>query len=245
MAIEEEEEAGIPEWVVTFGDMMSLLLTFFIMLVSMSEIKDKEQFHAMVDALQKRFGYDNTISNPMPGPSKPRKADFSKLANAGRDRLRDLKRGGVKIRSPVGSHSHPIVVPSDSNRESIGAPIFFVEKSAELTKEATRRLDEIVVIVKGKPQKIVVSGHTTRMPVKQGSGYADNWDLAFQRTQKTMQYLIEHGGLDRQRFLLRVAGPNESLPKDFDVGKWQPNSRVMVYLIDEVVNQTPGISKEK
>ncbi|MCA9240906.1 MAG: flagellar motor protein MotB, partial [Planctomycetales bacterium] len=35
MAVEEEPPPGIPEWVVTFGDMMSLLLTFFIMLVSM------------------------------------------------------------------------------------------------------------------------------------------------------------------------------------------------------------------
>ncbi|MGI9443328.1 MAG: flagellar motor protein MotB [Rubripirellula sp.] len=33
---DEPEEMGIPEWVVTFGDMMSLLLTFFIMLVSLS-----------------------------------------------------------------------------------------------------------------------------------------------------------------------------------------------------------------
>ena len=42
--VEEEEEVGIPEWVVTFGDMMSLLLTFFIMLVSLSEIKEEEKY---------------------------------------------------------------------------------------------------------------------------------------------------------------------------------------------------------
>ena len=37
----EDQGGGIPEWVVTFGDMMSLLLTFFIMLVSLSEIKEE------------------------------------------------------------------------------------------------------------------------------------------------------------------------------------------------------------
>ena len=47
--MEEEEQAGIPEWVVTFGDMMSLLLTFFIMLVSMSEIKEEKRYQAMVE----------------------------------------------------------------------------------------------------------------------------------------------------------------------------------------------------
>ena len=42
MAEPEEEQGGVPEWVVTYGDMMSLLLTFFIMLVSMSELKMKD-----------------------------------------------------------------------------------------------------------------------------------------------------------------------------------------------------------
>ena len=53
MAIEEEPEPGIPEWVVTFGDMMSLLLTFFIMLVSMSEIKEEERFQAMLESMRR------------------------------------------------------------------------------------------------------------------------------------------------------------------------------------------------
>ena len=38
MAFQEDPPAGVPEWLVTFGDMMSLLLTFFIMLVSLSEV---------------------------------------------------------------------------------------------------------------------------------------------------------------------------------------------------------------
>ena len=52
MAIEEEPEPGIPEWVVTFGDMMSLLLTFFIMLVSMSEMKQDEKFQAVAESFR-------------------------------------------------------------------------------------------------------------------------------------------------------------------------------------------------
>ena len=36
---ENDSSPGVPEWVVTYGDMMSLLLTFFIMLVSLSELK--------------------------------------------------------------------------------------------------------------------------------------------------------------------------------------------------------------
>ena len=67
MALEEDDGGGgdIPEWVVTFGDMMSLLLTFFIMLVSLSEIKQEEKYQAMVESLTQRFGYDRSPANPM------------------------------------------------------------------------------------------------------------------------------------------------------------------------------------
>jgi len=58
---DEPEEIGIPEWVVTFGDMMSLLLTFFIMLVSLSEIKEEEQYQAMTDSIQESFGYPRRL----------------------------------------------------------------------------------------------------------------------------------------------------------------------------------------
>ena len=63
MAEEEDSGGGIPEWVVTFGDMMSLLLTFFIMLVSLSEIKQEEKFQAIRD-------------KQLPDDQKRQRADF-------------------------------------------------------------------------------------------------------------------------------------------------------------------------
>ena len=55
---EDDGGGGIPEWVVTFGDMMSLLLTFFIMLVSLSEIKEEEKYQALVESVRQKFGHD-------------------------------------------------------------------------------------------------------------------------------------------------------------------------------------------
>ncbi|HOA53996.1 MAG TPA: flagellar motor protein MotB, partial [Thermogutta sp.] len=47
---------GAPEWVLTYGDMMSLLLTFFIMLAALSEVKKKDEFEMLAEALRRRFG---------------------------------------------------------------------------------------------------------------------------------------------------------------------------------------------
>lgn len=58
MAIEEEIAPGVPEWFVTFADMMSLLLAFFIMLVSMGSFQEPKQFQSMIAMLQEQFGHN-------------------------------------------------------------------------------------------------------------------------------------------------------------------------------------------
>ena len=83
MAAEPEDDGGgIPEWVVTFGDMMSLLLTFFIMLFSMSEIKEEQQYQAMLDALHQQFGQSSAHAAP--------RHDHDRVAQVGRVRWRQL-----------------------------------------------------------------------------------------------------------------------------------------------------------
>lgn len=52
----EEAPAVTQDWVLTYGDLMSLLLTFFIMLVSMSEIKQGDKYQGVADSLQQKFG---------------------------------------------------------------------------------------------------------------------------------------------------------------------------------------------
>ena len=98
MAIEEEDDAcGIPEWVVTFGDMMSLLLTFFTMLVSLSEIKEEEKYQALVESVKKQFGYTKSITSVTPGDIKPRNSAIAKIATMGKAKKQDTMKGGDKV----------------------------------------------------------------------------------------------------------------------------------------------------
>ena len=54
---QQKVESGAPRWVVTYGDMMSLLLCFFVMLVAMSEIKEEDKFKDVVQSMQEAFGF--------------------------------------------------------------------------------------------------------------------------------------------------------------------------------------------
>ena len=60
MAVKKKERqvaAGAPAWMVTYGDLVTLLLTFFVMLLAMSEVKKDERFIDFMQAIKAAFGY--------------------------------------------------------------------------------------------------------------------------------------------------------------------------------------------
>ncbi len=240
---DEEEQVGIPEWVVTFGDMMSLLLTFFIMLVSLSEIKEEEQFQAMVDSFRRQFGHDASMASLIPGPSKPRNSKIAKLATAGRARRFDTHRGGDKVSAPVGDYPRVQAV-RPGPRATTGTTVFFEEGSERLDDTGRANLRIQVHKLGGKPQRIEIRGHTSRRPISNDSDYSDHWDLAFRRCHKVMALLVEFG-IDPQRLRLSVAGPNEPLHVGTQAGQQQQNPRVEVFMLEEVVNDLQGTREQR
>ncbi|MCA9040977.1 MAG: flagellar motor protein MotB, partial [Planctomycetaceae bacterium] len=87
----EDGPPGVPEWVVTYGDMMSLLLTFFIMLVSMSEIRsDTGEARAAMDSIRQSFG-PQLGTFGVPGRSTNEKSAYGKMDSKG-----NRSEGGVK-----------------------------------------------------------------------------------------------------------------------------------------------------
>lgn len=56
----EEEKPGIPAWVVTFADLMSLLMCFFVLLLSFSEI-DAQKFKQIAGELSQAFGVQREV----------------------------------------------------------------------------------------------------------------------------------------------------------------------------------------
>lgn len=238
MAIEEEPEVGIPEWVVTFGDMMSLLLTFFIMLVSMSEMKQDEKFQAVAEALREQVGHDLSAMTLVPGSFRPRNSVQEWNSSTGRDERKDLKNGGQENKAVTGAHETvQIVRPGEDS--SVGGQVYFGEHSTELTKENKIALISIIEQISGKPQKIEIRGHTTRKPVDPDSGYRDLWDLAEARARATMDFLVEQG-IHPSRIRLGNAGPEEPLYSGVDPERLKRNSRVQILMWDETVNDLDG-----
>lgn len=245
MALEEDDAvAGIPEWVVTFGDMMSLLLTFFIMLVSMSEIKEDEKYQAMVESVRQQFGYDKSWASLLPGQNRSRNSRMTKQATAGRAKRLDTVDGGAKVDAPVGDFKQVQIIRPGS-KTAVGTVVFFAAGSDQFGADQRTQIALLQAQIEGKPQKIEVRGHSTQAPQEAAGTASDPWEMAYRRCRNTMDYLVHDWGIDAKRIRLSVAGPFEPLYLDTDPEKLKHNPRVEVFMLDETVNERAGTLGER
>ena len=237
MAMDEpqDDSAGVPEWVVTFGDMMSLLLTFFIMLFSMSEIRQEQKFQAMLESMRRTFGYDSSMVSAAPGTHRPQNSRLAKLASLGRARRANIMKGGAPVKAPVGDHPRVTALTPDADPTIAGA-VFFKEGSDELTEESKKALQSLAHRVAGMPQKIEIRGHTSNHPLPPDSSSRDHWDLAYARCRKVEKFMVQLG-IDPHRIRLGVAAGNELKYAGTDRLLQQENPRVEILLLSETINQ--------
>ena len=244
MAIPEPTPPSVPEWVISFGDMMSLLLTFFIMLVSFSEPRKDEKFNALLQQLQKQFGKDLSKLDLTPGGIVARQASVARGLSLGRaNRRRALT--GTEYATGVPGNTHQVRMIRPGAQTAIGTVVFFSEGSADLSEDARAAVRTQQEAFAGKPQKIEVRGHTALRQQEEGSDFDDNWDLAYQRARNVMRFLVEELHTDPQRIRLAVAGPNEPLHLGVDAAKMRENPRVELYLLEEVVSDLVGTAAER
>ena len=232
MAIEDDPPAGVPEWIVTYGDMMSLLLTFFIMLVSLSSIKEEGTMRAMLDAIKEAFGA-GLGEFGAPGTSSQKTSILNRLSSLGVHGEGGTKKGN-RSTAGGGGPNRPVSSIASGTVVTLGGPAMFGRFDAELTDALKHNLDVIVDVVANKPNHIDVRGHASPEPLSPDSPYRDQWDLSFARAHVVAKYLIA-GGIDPRRILVSAAGDTEPRKLTRDPAGQMLNHRVDVFLIDSYI----------
>jgi chemotaxis protein MotB len=241
---EEPESTAIPDWVVTFGDMMSLLLTFFIMLVSLSEIKEEETYQALVDSMQRQFGYSRTLDALTPGESRPRSSAYTTLATTGRAKRKDTSQGGVPERAPSGE-APTVRIVRPGQMTAVGSVVFFEIGSDDITEQGDQVIHALANQLRGKPQKIEVRGHVSSEFAARTEGTDEAIMLGFRRAAAVRHLLVEREGIDRNRFRISSAGDTEPMSRTNRGSAIARNPRVEVFMLDETVEDLHWTEEER
>jgi len=214
----------VPGWVVTYGDMMSLLLCFFVLLLSFSTISE-EAFNKAFMSLQGAFGvldrFDGLI-NPVPRRPRKTQEEVERMA-------RKLQR-----QMQVLAKDSDVTIEFDEEgglKISLPSEILFESASAALRPGAYTVLNELAEVLKDVPESFIeVRGHTDARPLAYSTNYRDNYDLSYMRADAVARRLNVFGGIPLNQFEIVACGPSQPMATNLTPEGQQANRRVEIYV---------------
>ncbi|MBF0451414.1 MAG: OmpA family protein [Candidatus Magnetomorum sp.] len=196
MAKDECNCEACPEWPLSMADMMTNLLCFFVLLVSIANF-DESKFQAISDSMGEAMGGEN--KEALFSESEQAEFEMKQTIQLIMQDLNVLFDGDKDIKLDFQKNAVAIKIQGEG---------FFKPGQAEFTPKAFDILERVRGVMEGMPFPSTVEGHTDSVPTT-SSLYPSNWELSGARAAAVARYFIERG-LDKNS--VRVIGRADTMP---------------------------------
>ncbi|WP_147821476.1 OmpA/MotB family protein [Salidesulfovibrio onnuriiensis] len=222
-------EEGIPPWMATFADMVTLLLCFFVLLLSFTN-QDITNFKIMMGSITEALGVQKEDKGALSAPYsdtrfkfEDRQAKSKEMVEIG-DRLRELIRSRDLTKAARVSHEKSGVMFRVSNSA------LFAPGSARLGPSADKVLHGVVDSLKKTDFNLVIRGHTDGENPESGP-YKSNWELSAARAAACLRWIVGHSDIPPQRMkAVGFASAKPLLPSTTEANR-QANRRVDFFFV--------------
>lgn len=232
---DNKQDNGSPGWMATYGDMMTLLLCFFVLLYSMSVI-DVDRFSMIIATLQAKLGVlDGGRSiNRQDFLQGTRRQDFFEqleLAQREFEQLHDeivifLEEEGIRGEVEVSFSPEGLVI------RFLGRVLFDLGR-AEIKEDALNILERLSDFLRVITNEVSIEGHTDNWPITT-TEFPSNWELSTARATTVLRYFIEEQGLDPIRFFASGYGEYRPIkPND------NPENRAINRRVEIIIRRDP------
>ncbi|OGR62840.1 MAG: hypothetical protein A2X31_06940 [Elusimicrobia bacterium GWB2_63_22] len=170
-------------WAVTYGDLMSYLMIFFLVLFSFSVAKNDKsksrKYEESLGNIQKAFGG---------------KADSAGLERAKAREQEAQVESNLKESMQTEELAKLVQVQSNERKVKLVLTegVLFASGKAELKEPARRVLAPIAAELKKIPNDVIIEGHTDNLPIRNGK-YSSNWELSMARAYTVLRFMEEQG----------------------------------------------------
>jgi len=203
-------------WMLTFSDLVTLLLTFFVMLLSMSTM-DIDRIQKIVSSFT---GGTGVLEYTDLGAVGSMEEELRALNQIGLDQLPQeeilldifLGKGDPRATALFDSYKAEIGLKKTAKGLALvfGARLLFDPGRAELKPSAEPIIGRLAQIINQVARPVSIEGHTDSSPLRQGALYSTNWDLSLARALALRAALVEGKGADPSR--IRVAALADARP---------------------------------
>lgn len=227
-SIEEEVEEGAPMWVVTYGDLMSLLMCFFVLLLSFSEM-DRRKYKMVSGSMAQAFG----IQREKPVFESPRGQQLiakefdqaviiTKIEEAIKPIIEEIKNEYEELKEFV-----EIEVGEDKVTIRMMGETTFETGKAELNPAFKPLLERVGAVLSKTKGEIIIAGHTDNVPLI-GGQYGSNLGLSMARAGSVAEYLLRSTSIDPKRLSTMGFGEYRPLVSNDTARGRRKNRRVEI-----------------
>ena len=226
----EGSDINTSAWMVTFADLIMLMLTFFVLLLSMSSMDKKrlkEMFSHLTQATgvlefagQQQIGFSNFVQ---------KYNEFSTKLMLDMDLLNKLFLPAVPAQANM-EDIEKLVNISDDVRGIVitfQEEILFGSGEVAVRKQALSVLDSIAESIASCSNAMLIMGHTDNVPIRSRL-YESNWELSLHRGLTILDYFLEEKQLPPSRFSVGGYGPSRPVSSNATPEGRASNRRVEI-----------------
>jgi len=229
-----EEHENAERWLLTYADMITLLMAFFIMMYSMS-VMNLEKFNEAAFSI--RSGFGGTLKG---GKHLLRSEPGSGAGISVIPHIFEHERPLHEVKAELTGYSEKnkitdkVSVTQDKRGVviSISADnMLFDAGSAEIRSAAFPVLNQVAKNVKKLPNQIMIEGHTCNIPIHTLS-YPSNWELSAARASSMVRYLAQRGVQPARLMAVGYGETRPRMPNDTEAHRAM-NRRVDIVILNQ------------
>jgi chemotaxis protein MotB len=232
-------------YLITYADLITLLLVFFIVLYAGSQ-EDSKKFAILAEGLRSAFhnvgmeggGGTSPVflgsGSTSAGGLSPSPADFESLTAV----IQSVaQQRGLADRINIRMEADRIVIGMNSD-------LLFASGSAQLRPSAGPVLDAVADALRGRPNEIRIEGHTDNVPINTPE-FNSNWELSAARATTVLRRLVEEGRLSPDKLFAAAYGDTRPRADNATAEGRAANRRAeIVILYPQSAVQPQGASSE-
>jgi chemotaxis protein MotB len=227
---EHEKEPNQERWLLTYADLITLLMIFFVVMYALSSA-DTAKFQALSTSLRFVFGGGGSLIGTSPGPgliSVPLESE-SGMDVVLEEFEKHLAQAGSAAGSGAQYEDRGLVL-------TLQEKMLFEPGRADITPQAGAQLKMLARILNLVNNYVRVEGHTDNAPV--AGAFRSNWQLSTQRAANIAEFLVREGGVRPQRLAAAGYGEYRPIADNREREGRAKNRRVEVILLNKKFDAT-------
>lgn len=216
--IPEVEEGETRQWLTTYADMITLLLTFFVMMLAISSL-DNERFEEVMTSIQFTLGSSSAIGGKKGRLEMQNTTRQAISRPSGRDLEPLLKNLREAFKEKDLDDAIAMRIRGNKIVLRTKGPVLFTSGSTTLAPQAAPILRQIAKVIRDHPRyRLDIKGHTDNQPLS-GGRLKDNWELSAVRATEVLRFLVGAGAPARRLTATGLAGTDPLAPNTSDANR--------------------------